>query len=761
MKGKRFWYTAFNIFVGGGALITAVISYGRTSQPDALYFYLIGLITWILALALFVSKPDDDFMHLLYLMSVGLMSVCSTDATFSMNEQGWQSRFVPLVQFTSSAFLPCLFLRCFSTYPSAKGFTKSKFFRWWIYAPGVILSVAMLMLYLAGNNYRKSFFLIDISPLLPLNTIFLFSFSIAGQACLLHTWLVGKVERERKQAKWLFLGISIGTLPLTFLDTLPFAFGVELPYSRYSAYTLIMIMICYGIAIMRHKLLDIELVLNRSTVYAAVSSVTLVVYLLSVQILGKVFIDPSVSAISQRSKTALSFFSILIVALLFAPMKHRIQDLIDKAFYQRRYSYRLTLLNLSEAISMMLSLDELGKTLLNQLAEALQPEFAAILLGSGSTYQVHKQTGDEEKLKETLRQTNLKSIKDKPIRTNKGILVIPLLRQSQPIGFILLGKKRSGKNYNAEDISLMKTLSHETAVAIENAIIYEKLHERVSFMEEAYERLIEAFRESYPEIPTPGNPLSENIDIISQLDVITEALIKSSEKLKELDELKSQFLSNVSHELRTPLTSIKGYADNLLDGFVGKLDEKQRKYMERISVNCDRLVRMVNDILTRFRIDAGRLELKPTKVSLYSLISEVAFEFSLIAEKKAVSLTSDCPSNVILFADEDRLRQIIINLLDNAIKYTPSSGKVLVYVQDKEKDVDIAVEDTGIGISSEDIDKIFDGFSPVKHEEGGAGIGLSIVKDLVELHNGRISVLSEIGKGSQFTVTLPKVGIPL
>ena len=108
MKGKRFWYTGFNILVGGLAFVAAVISYGRTSQPDTLYFYLIGLFTWIIALLLFVSKPDDDFTHIMYLMSVGLMCVCSTDATFSMNEQGWQSRFVPFVQFTSSAFLPCL-----------------------------------------------------------------------------------------------------------------------------------------------------------------------------------------------------------------------------------------------------------------------------------------------------------------------------------------------------------------------------------------------------------------------------------------------------------------------------------------------------------------------------------------------------------------------------------------------------------------------------------------------------------------------------
>jgi signal transduction histidine kinase len=760
MKGKRFWYTGFNILVGGLAFVAAVISYGRALQADSLYFYLIGLVTWILALLLFVSKPDDNFAHLMYLMSVGLMCVCSTDATFSINEQGWQSRFVPFVQFTSSAFLPCLFLRCFATYPSAKRFTKNKFFRLWVYAPGFILSIAMFLSYLSGNEYQKSFFLINISPLLVPNAIFLFGYSIVTHACLLHTWLFGKVVRERKQAKWLFLGISIGALPLTFLNTLPFTFGVELPYGRYSAYTLIMIMICYSIAIMRHKLFDVELILNRSTVYAAVSSVAIVVYLLSSKILGEIF-----SAISPRSEKALSLFSILIVALLFAPMKQRIQELIDKVFYQRRYSYRLTLLNLSETIGMMfrLRLDELCETLLNQLGEVLQLEFTAILLENNSTYQVYKQTGNEEKLKEAkeaLIQIDLKSIKDKPVRTIKGILVIPLLRKEQSIGFILLGKKLSGRNYNAEDISLMKTLSHETSLAIENAMIHERLYERVHFMENAYKKLIEVFSKTHPEILTPKSSLSENNDIISQLEVITEALINSSEKLMELNEIKSQFLSDVSHELRTPLQSIKGFAGNLFDGVVGNIDERQGKYTERILVNCDRLDRMINELLILSRIELGKIELIPTKISLYSLINDVVYEFSPIAKKKSVSLAFDCPFDTIILADGDRLREIIVNLIDNAIKYTHSEGNVSIHVQDKEKQVIISVEDTGIGISPENFEKIFMRFTRIRRKEkgdsNGVGIGLSIVKSLVELHNGKISVQSELDKGSQFVVTIPK-----
>jgi len=113
---RRIWYTVFNIVLGGMALVAAVISYGRASQPDALYFYIVGLLTWVFGLGIFISRPDDNIAQLSYLMSVGVMSTCSVDATFSAMEQGWQAKFVPLFQFIFAAFLPCLFLRCCSAF---------------------------------------------------------------------------------------------------------------------------------------------------------------------------------------------------------------------------------------------------------------------------------------------------------------------------------------------------------------------------------------------------------------------------------------------------------------------------------------------------------------------------------------------------------------------------------------------------------------------------------------------------------------------
>lgn len=377
-------------------------------------------------------------------------------------------------------------------------------------------------------------------------------------------------------------------------------------------------------------------------------------------------------------------------------MRQRIQEFIDRYFYQRRYNYRRTLLNLSEALSTILRLDELGETLLSRLNEVLQPRFAALLLKENSGHRVYQHIGDEGKLNETLSEFDLDSIKNEPERMDRKGLAVPLLSKGNCVGLVLLGEKLSEQTYNAEDISLMQTLSHQIAISVENATMYER----------------------------------------------------------------SQFLSYISHDLRTPLTSIKARADNLLDEVVGELNERQREYIGRISWNCERLVRMVNDLLYLSRSVTRKLDFVPTNLSLLSLIREAVSDLSSIAHKKGIRLDLNCASDVTLSADEDKLDRIITNLLDNAIKFTHSGGKVSVCVNDKAEYVDIWVEDTGIGISPERLSEIFHWYTQVKQEEEeeseGLGIGLAIVKELVELHGGEISVQSEPGKGSRFIVTLPK-----
>ena len=231
-------------------------------------------------------------------------------------------------------------------------------------------------------------------------------------------------------------------------------------------------------------------------------------------------------------------------------------------------------------------------------------------------------------------------------------------------------------------------------------------------------------------------------------------------RLKELDKMKSDFVSNVSHELRTPLTAIKGSVDNMLDGLTGDLNEKQSRYLVRIKSNADRLARLINDLLDLSRIEAG-IKLKRTNLSLPTVAREVVESLGPVAAEKLISFEIECADNdLTAWADPDRIAEVLTNLLGNAIKFTPTCGKVTVsLVRNGDDWVKISIADTGPGIPSEEASRIFDKFYQVNQPEQrkaiGTGLGLSIAKALVEMHGGKIWLESEAGRGSIFSFTLP------
>ena len=231
-------------------------------------------------------------------------------------------------------------------------------------------------------------------------------------------------------------------------------------------------------------------------------------------------------------------------------------------------------------------------------------------------------------------------------------------------------------------------------------------------------------------------------------------------RLKELDKLKSDFVSNVSHELRTPLTAIKGSVDNMLDGLTGDLNEKQNRYLVRVKSNADRLARLINDLLDLSRIEAG-IKLKRTNLSLPTVAREVVESLGSVAAEKLISFEIECPDvNLTAWADPDRIVEVLTNLIGNAIKFTPTNGKVSLCLKRSGNEwVKISVADTGPGIPSDEANRIFDKFyqvtQPEKQKAMGTGLGLSITKALVEMHGGKIWLESEVGKGSIFSFILP------
>jgi PAS domain S-box-containing protein len=232
---------------------------------------------------------------------------------------------------------------------------------------------------------------------------------------------------------------------------------------------------------------------------------------------------------------------------------------------------------------------------------------------------------------------------------------------------------------------------------------------------------------------------------------------------KELERLKSDFISTVSHELRTPLTSIKGYVDLVLAGDVGPLTPEQKEFLTIVSQNTTRLTELINDLLEIERLESGKIKFEFAELDLAEVLENVARSLHVNAEQKGLEFLTEIPSGLKVRGDRERLAQVFLNLLSNAIKYTPA-GTVELRAHQEDDAVVVEVRDTGIGLSESDLQKLFQKFfrsdNPYVRKVGGTGLGLSIAKAIVERHGGTITVTSQLGQGSTFTVRLPALARP-
>ena len=296
----------------------------------------------------------------------------------------------------------------------------------------------------------------------------------------------------------------------------------------------------------------------------------------------------------------------------------------------------------------------------------------------------------------------------------KSFISVPLKVKDRVVGFLSVDRTRPN-SLAPEDLDLMVTLASQVASALDNASVYQQLEDLNASLED---------------------------------------------KVRERTASLEQFLARVSHDLRTPLTGMTGFAENMLDGLAGPLTEKQQQYLKRIISNGGRLGRLVDDLLSLL-VEKDQTKLQLKEVPLPALVLELVEQVRPLASAKRQGLEFQCEAeNLTVWADPDRLSRIVLNLLDNAIKYTGQGGSVLVRVKAEDLHfAGISVADTGEGIPPEALPKIFD--SSFKFERAGKTqvkshrLGLVIVKDLVERHGGTITVRSEVGKGTEFRFTVP------
>jgi len=268
-------------------------------------------------------------------------------------------------------------------------------------------------------------------------------------------------------------------------------------------------------------------------------------------------------------------------------------------------------------------------------------------------------------------------------------------------------------------------------------------------------------------IPTPRERVFEvNIVGMGSGELVQGAIavFHDISKLKRLERIRRDFVANVSHELRTPLTSIKGYAETLLEGAINE-GHKANQFVQVILKHANRLSNIINDLLMLSKIETREERIPQKEIDLKELVdTSIQLVQKQATEKRIQVEVGPLLENNMVMGDRDLLRQAMVNLLDNAIKYTPAEGTITIFLEDLEREVQVNIRDTGIGIPREDIDRVFERFYCVdkdrSRELGGTGLGLSIVKHIILAHGGRIWVESKLEKGSTFSFTLPK-SLPL
>ena len=237
--------------------------------------------------------------------------------------------------------------------------------------------------------------------------------------------------------------------------------------------------------------------------------------------------------------------------------------------------------------------------------------------------------------------------------------------------------------------------------------------------------------------------------------------VKDITREKEIEKMKNEFISSISHEIKTPLAIIKEAINLVVDEIPGKIVEPQRDVLTTAQKNIGRLSNIIGDLLDISKIESGKLELHTRLVNISELIKNTIPDFKYMAEQKGILLDYEVPqAKVDALCDPDKIRQVLVNLISNALKFTPQEGRVKVICNQEEDEVIVSVQDTGIGISEENIPNLFDRFTQFGRKAGpgekGTGLGLAISKGIVELYKGRIWAESKLNKGSKFYFSLPK-----
>ena len=512
-------------------------------------------------------------------------------------------------------------------------------------------------------------------------------------------------------------------------------------------------------AIVRHRLLDIEVIIRRSLVYSTLLAILIGMYSLLVSVLNRVFLPGTAAGVFPR---VTDLIAIVVIAFSVDPLRRFIERATDKIFFKARYDAEEIINNLSETLVNEIDLIQLASAIKKVLVESVKVSKLSIYVKSDRRLfaiavandfpkrldtvmeKLHFVTQYLAKHPDILIMEELERMAKEGKRLDHHLteavksfgeigveVVVPLLVKGRLNGVMFLGEKLSQDIYSSADLRFLEILSHQAALSLENAKLYEE--------QKLY-----------------------GVRLAKEVETATTDLRHANERLKELDKLKDEFMSIASHELRTPMTAIKSYVWLALNNRGGEVGIKVRNYLTKVYDSSERMIAMINDMLNVSRIETGRLQLELVPTSIQKVLDQVTGDLSARAGEAEVEIKVAKDKIVpLVLTDREKLAEVFTNLIGNALKFTPKGGTVTISSQKKGDMVETNVTDTGVGISEENIPKLFKKYGKIGESYAtmspstGTGLGLYITKQYLEKMQGAISVKSTIGKGTTFTFSLP------
>jgi len=502
----------------------------------------------------------------------------------------------------------------------------------------------------------------------------------------------------------------------------------------------------YGIT--KHRLFDIRLVVARSVGYIlSVFALGMLYGGVAFTIIGDFFNNSSNISNGERAVFAAAA---VLLAITFQPLKAFFDRITTRLFYRDAYETEAYINRLNHILVSTIEIKVLLEQVTKHIETTLKIDYCEFLInGPNNTIQFFTSVKHPDqhaisivrKIAEHNKESKVLVVDylegdERAMQTKLQANNIALIGRigsedhDEQIGYLLLGPKKSGNSYTKQDMAVLEATVNELFIAIQNALRFEE---------------IERFNETLQQ----------------KVEDATRKLRRTNEKLRQLDETKDDFISMASHQLRTPLTSVKGYVSMVLDGDAGSLTPLQKKLLNQSFISAQRMVYLISDLLNVSRLRTGKFVIEPIQCDLAKMIQEEVKQLVETAKGRGLELVYHKPEHFpVLLLDETKMRQVIMNFIDNAIYYTQAGGTITVNLSETPQSIEFTVVDNGIGVPKVEqhhlFSKFFRAHNAKRARPDGTGLGLFMAKKVIVAQGGAIIFKSQEGKGSTFGFSFAK-----